>query len=85
MFNISDATYDFLSKLQRWLPAIGAAYIGLCGVWGLPLGDQVNETIAIAATLLASYLEISTVQYHKTQNMNLAEILEEEEEEETLG
>lgn len=62
---MSDKVYDFLSKFQRWLPAFGAFYLGLCQVWGLPLGDEVNETIVLLATLLATTLEISTVKYHK--------------------
>lgn len=68
MFNIPDKVYDFLSKFQRWLPAIGASYIALSDIWGLPLGDAINKTITVICTLLASYLEISSVAYEKRQN-----------------
>lgn len=65
---MSNKTYDILSKVQRWLPALGAFYLGLCKVWDLPLGSEINETIVLVATLLATTLEISTVQYQKAQN-----------------
>lgn len=65
---MSDKVYDFLSKFQRWLPALGAFYLGLCKVWDLPLGSEVNETIVLIATLLATTLEIATVNYHKAMN-----------------
>ena len=65
MFNLDDKTYDFLSKFQRWLPTIGVLYLALCEIWGFPLGSEVNKTIAVLATFLASYLEIATVQYQK--------------------
>ena len=62
---MSNKLYDIVSKILRWLPALGAFYLGLCKVWGLPLGSELNQTIALAAALLAATLEISTVQYHK--------------------
>lgn len=67
---MSNRVYDILTKVQRWLPALGAFYLGLCKVWDLPLGSQVNETIVLIATLLAATLEISTAQYHKRISNN---------------
>lgn len=60
----SDKLYDILNKIQRWLPALGAAYIGLCNIWDLPLGSQINETIVVLATLLATTLEIANSNYN---------------------
>ena len=68
---MSNRTYDILNKIQRWMYALGAFYIGLCAVWGLPLGDEVNKTIALVATLLAATLEISTAEYRKNQNLQM--------------
>ena len=62
---MSNTTYDILSKIQRWLPALGAFYLGLCKVWGFAFGSEVNETIALIATLLAATLEISSAKYYK--------------------
>ena len=64
---MSNTTYDILSQIQRWLPALGAFYLGLCKVWGFAFGSEVNETIALIATLLAATLEISTVRYYKAE------------------
>lgn len=66
----NDKLYDILNKLQRWFPALGIFYLTLAGIWDLPYGDQINETIVAIATLLAATLEISTVIYHKAQKTN---------------
>ena len=65
---MSNTTYDILSKIQRWLPALGAFYLGLCKVWGFAFGDEVNQTIALTATLLAATLEISTARYYNERS-----------------
>ena len=65
---MSNTTYDILSKIQRWLPALGAFYLGLCKVWGFAFGDEINQTIALTATLLAATLEISTARYYNEQS-----------------
>lgn len=69
MFNISNKTYDFLSKFQRWIPALGAFYVLICEIWGTPFGDEVNRTITGFAALLAAYLEISTSVYNSKVEM----------------
>ena len=61
---MTNKTYDILSKIQRWLPALGAFYLGLCKVWGFLYGSEVNETIALVAALLAATLEISSARYY---------------------
>lgn len=63
---MSNKTYDILSKIQRWLPALGVFYLGLCKIWGFPYGDEVNQTIVLIATLLGTTLEIATAQYLKS-------------------
>ena len=78
MFNLPDKVYDFLSKFQRWLPAIGACYLGLAEVWGLPLADHVSKTITIICTLMASYLEIATVVYEKNKNSVGEEVIRDD-------
>lgn len=61
----SNKVYDILSKIQRWLPALGVLYLALCTIWNLPYGQQINNTIIAVATFLAATLEISTGIYHK--------------------
>lgn len=68
---MSNKLYDVLNKVQRWLPALGLLYLGLCKIWGFPLGSEVNETIVLVATFLASTLEIASVQYNKLKSNTL--------------
>lgn len=60
---MSDKLYDVLNKIQRWLPALGIFYLALSTIWGLPFGDEINQTIVAVATLLATTLEIATGVY----------------------
>lgn len=60
---MSNKVYDLLNKIQRWLPSVGILYLALCGIWGLPYGNEVNETIVAVATFLAATLEIATGVY----------------------
>lgn len=63
---MSNRMYDILAKTQRFLPALGLFYLGLCKIWGFPYGNEVNQTIALLATLLGTILEIATAQYLKS-------------------
>lgn len=60
---MSNKTYDILNKVQRWLPLVGILYLTLCNIWGLPFGDEVNQTIVALATFLAGTLEIANTVY----------------------
>jgi len=68
---MSNQIYDILNKIQRWLPALGAFYLGLCKVWGFLYGSEVNETIALAATLLAATLEIFSAKFYKENEIRI--------------
>jgi len=64
---MSNNLYDILSKIQRFLPALGVFYLAIAQIWNLPYGDQINMTIAALATLLGTVLEISTGIYLKNK------------------
>ena len=64
MLSMTNKTYDILSKIQRWLPALAVFYLALCQIWGLPYGDEVNKTVLAISALMAATLEISTSTYH---------------------
>lgn len=76
---MSDKLYDFLNKLQRWLPTLGIFYLALCKIWNLPLGNEVNQTIVALATFLAATLEIATNAYHKEQEKAVKDLYQGEE------
>lgn len=68
---MSNTLYDILNKIQRWLPALGAFYLGLCKVWGFAFGSEINETIALVATLLAATLEIFSARFYKEHELTI--------------
>lgn len=63
----TNKVYDILSKVQRWLPALGVFYVAIAKIWGFPWGNEINETIMAIAALLAATLEVSSVRYYKEE------------------
>ena len=76
---MNDKTYDILNKLQRWLVAVGVAYLGISAIWGLPYGDEINQTIVVIATLLATILEVSTTKWQKDHAVSILDFKDLEE------
>lgn len=69
-FQIKNTTYDRLKVLATIiLPAIGALYATLAGIWGWGFGDQIDASIsAIVAfinVILGIYIHQSSKAYHK--------------------
>lgn len=62
---LNDKAYDILKWVALvLLPALGALYFGLAGIWGFPYGEQIVGTITVIDTFLGVILGISTVQYN---------------------
>lgn len=70
---MSNKTYDIINKLQRWLVAAGVAYLGISAIWGLPFGDEINQTIVVVSTLLAAILETATSQWNKEHAISITD------------
>lgn len=65
---LTDKTYNILKWVALiLLPAMGALYFGLAGIWNFPYGEQVVGTITVIDTFLGAILGISTVQYNKKE------------------
>lgn len=65
---LSDKAYNILKWVALiLLPAMGALYFGLAGIWNFPYGEQVVGTITVIDTFLGAILGISTVQYNKKE------------------
>ena len=65
---LSDKVYNILKWVALvLLPALGALYFGLAGIWGFPYGEQIVGTITVIETFLGVILGISTVQYNRKE------------------
>lgn len=63
---MSNKTYDIIKHVTMiGLPAVGAFYVTIAGIWGLPYGEEVAGTITAAVALIGSFLGVSSAQYHK--------------------
>lgn len=63
---MNNKTYDILKWVaQLLLPALGALYFALAGLWGFPYGEQIVGTITALDAFLGAILGLSAVQYNK--------------------
>ncbi len=70
---MSNGIYDILKWVaQLVLPALGALYFALAGLWGFPYGEEIVGTITAVDAFLGAILGISTVQYNR-QNQDAEE------------
>lgn len=76
---MSDKMYDIITIIQRWLVALGTAYIGLAAIWGWPFPDEINQSIVVISTLLATIIEISKAQWRKDHAIEIKDFNNEEE------
>ena len=74
---MSNRMYDIINKIQRWLVALGVAYLGLSAIWGLPFGDEINQSIVVISTLLATILEVATSQWNKDNSITITSFKDE--------
>jgi hypothetical protein len=73
---ITGKLYDYLKWLaQVALPAVGAAYFALAGLWGLPSAEEVAGTILIVDTFLGVLLGLSQVAYNKQVGGGVANVI----------
>ena len=63
-----------------FLPAIAFGYGQLADIWGLPLADQIPNTINLVATVLGLLIGISTYNYKQENNIIVKKKVEVEEE-----
>lgn len=62
---MTNRTYDFLKWVAQYaLPAAGALYFALAGIWGLPYGEQIVGSCAAMDTFLGVILGVSSANYH---------------------
>ncbi len=65
---MSNKVYDVLKWIVVLvLPATATLYSVLSGIWGLPYGEQIPQTITAIDAFLGAVLMISSAQYKKQQ------------------
>ncbi len=66
---MSNKVYDILKFIaQIVLPAVATLVITICGIWGLPYGEQISATIMAVDTFLGAVLMLSSAKYRKENN-----------------
>lgn len=79
---LSNRTYDFLKWLCAFgLHFIGAAYVGLAGVWSLPFAEEISKTLDIIGALVGAFLIWENYDYN--QKLGAQVTFDETEENET--
>jgi hypothetical protein len=63
---LNSKVYDAL----KWftliaLPALGTAYTGFAGVWGLPYASQIGQSTVILILMLGALLGVSSANFNK--------------------
>lgn len=67
MFNMSNKVYDILKWIAMiLLPAIGALYLALADIWGLPYAKQITGSVMAIDTFLGAVLQISSNKFYST-------------------
>ena len=65
---MNDKVYDILKWLAILaLPALGKCIEGIFGVWGIPYGPEIAETIEYVSICLGTILGVSAIQYNIEQ------------------
>ena len=77
---MTDKCYDLLVMVQRWLTALGVLYLAISAIWGLPYGDEINQSIVAVCAFLAAIIEIQKSVWNKTHSIEIKDFREGESE-----
>lgn len=77
---MTDKCYDTLCVIQRWLAALGVLYLAISAIWGLPFGDEINQSIIAVCAFLAAIIEIQKSVWNKTHTIRVEGFGEGEKE-----
>lgn len=74
----SDKVFEVIRALAEIIvPAIGALYLGVAAIWGLPYGDEVSRTCIVIATFLGAIVTLSRKAYNEATYTPVEEEIEE--------
>ena len=75
---MSNKVYDVLKQIALvWLPALGALYFALGGIWSFPCAEEIVGTVTAVDAFLGAVLKISSTNYNKVKG----EISDDDDEE----
>ena len=64
---MKDELFDFLRFMsETGITGIGSFYVLIAATWGLPFGDQINQTLMGISTLLGIFVEYQRSKHNKT-------------------
>lgn len=77
---MTDKCYDTLCVIQRWLAALGVLYLAIAAIWGLPYGDEINQSIVAVCAFLAAVIEIQKSVWNKDHTIEIKDFKTGEKE-----
>lgn len=66
---------------ETGITAIGAFYLGLALIWGLPFGEKIRDTCILASTFLGVFVGIKRLIYNYKNNNGIEANVNPEAEE----
>lgn len=78
---MTDKCYDLLCIIQRWISALGVLYLAVAKIWGLPFGNEINQSVVAVCTFLATIIEIQKSIWNRTHTIHIEGFQEGEHEE----
>lgn len=71
---LSNKVYDVLKWLCLLvLPGLATFVAVVFPLWGIPYADEIAQTITALATLIGGCLGVSSMQYYKTESIEIPE------------
>lgn len=62
---MNNKTYDVLKWIAiLFLPALAKCVEGIFGVWGIPYGPEIADTLGYVSVFLGAILGASAIKYH---------------------
>lgn len=77
---MTDKCYDTLCVIQRWLAALGVLYLAIAAIWGLPYGDEINQSIVAVCAFLAAVIEIQKSVWNRDHTIEIKDFKTGEKE-----
>lgn len=79
---MSNRTYDTIKTIALVAVPVLAFLGSLCAIWNIPHGEQITATLTAIDTLLGALVIVLSKIYHKQQEADEIDYIQEEDEEE---